>query len=108
VADASTGAGIEATITVYDAGTTDTSTIYSTQAGGSQDNPFDTDEYGRFVFYADPGIYDIQVSGADIDTYKLEDVSIMPVSSPPDGMYRVTNFYVRPEGTKLEVEYETP
>jgi len=29
-----------------------------------------------------------------------------PLSVPPEGYYRVTNIYVRPQGTKLIVEYD--
>ena len=72
-----TGVGLSATITIYDQGTEDLSTIYSDPEGTAKDNPFTTDIYGRFEFYADPGEYDIQVSGDDITTYTLEDVSII-------------------------------
>jgi len=107
VANLLTGVGVQATVTVYDANTEDLSTLYQNTGGATASNPISTDPYGRFVFYADPGLYDLEISGEGITTYTLEDVSIMPVSSPPDGTYRVTNLFVRPQGTKLEVEYET-
>ena len=76
---ANNGNGTPATITVYGAGTLIPSTIYSSPAGAAQVNPFATDANGRFVFYADPGEYDIEASGVGLVTQKLEDVSIPPV-----------------------------
>jgi hypothetical protein len=90
-----TGIGTLATITVYDAGTLNLSTIYSTPGGAAQVNPFATDANGRFVFYATPSEYDIQASGAGFITYKLENVSIIGVfsqfvtSAPTSGEHRV-------------------
>lgn len=85
------GTGTLATITVYNPGTVVVATIYSTPAGAAQANPFSTDANGRFVFYADPGEYDINVSGAGIVAYTLSNVSIIGVfeqfvkSDPPIG-----------------------
>jgi len=93
IIDVATGTGKEATITVYDVNTVNLSTIYSDPAGMAKANPFTTDSYGRFNFYADQGKYDIQVSGSGITTYKLEDVPIVAsyaiVSKPSSGQYRV-------------------
>jgi hypothetical protein len=89
------GTGTLATITVYNPGTLTASTIYSTPAGAAQANPFSTDANGRFVFYADPGEYDINVSGAGIVTYTLSNVSVIGVfdqfitSNPPSTEYQV-------------------
>ena len=89
------GTGTLATITVYNPGTLTASTIYSTPAGAAQVNPFSTDANGRFVFYADPGEYDINVSGAGIVTYTLSNVSVIGVfdqfitSNPPSTEYQV-------------------
>ena len=96
VIDIATGIGTQATITVYDAGTVNLSTIYSDVAGAAESNPFTTDANGRFSFFADPAEYDIKVSGAGITTYTLEDVSIIGVfgqfvtSQPGSGDYRLT------------------
>ena len=85
------GTGTLATITVYAPGTLTASTIYSDPAGTAKTNPFDTDAVGRFSFYADPGEYDIAVSGSGIVPYTLEDVSVIGVfeqfvrSDPPSG-----------------------
>jgi len=76
VINVATGIGTQATITVYDAGTVNLSTIYSDTAGTAESNPFTTDANGRFSFYADPSEYDIKISGAGITTYTLEDVTI--------------------------------
>ena len=78
IIDTATGEGKQATITVYDAGTANLSTIYSDPAGTPLANPFTTDSVGRFDFFADMAFYDIQVSGVGITTYKLEDVFICP------------------------------
>ena len=100
VVDVTTGIGTSATITVYDAGTTDLATIYSDADGTSESNPLSTDAYGRFVFYVDPGEYDIKVSGTGITTYTLEDVSIMGEASryvksdPTSGQHRVKKLHL--------------
>ena len=89
------GTGTLATITVYNPGTLTASTIYSSPAGAAQANPFATDANGRFVFYADPGEYDINVSGAGIVAYTLSNVSIIGIfdqfikSDPPSLAYQV-------------------
>ncbi len=95
IIDTATGFGTLATITVYTPNTATKSTIYSTPAGAAQINPFDTDAVGRFSFFADPGEYDIEVSGIGLVTYKLEDVSIIGVfnqfvtSQPTSGEHRL-------------------
>lgn len=106
------GAGVLATITVYNAGTLTKPTIYSSPAGAAQDNPLATDSLGRFVFYADPGEYDIEVSGAGIVPYTLENVSIIGVfeqfvvSDPPATNYRVKKIRLGPDG-KVVVVYNS-
>jgi hypothetical protein len=77
IVDVATGIGTLATITVYAAGTTTASTIYSDSAGTAKDNPLTTDSVGRFSFFADPGEYDIKVSGTGFTTYTLSGVSII-------------------------------
>jgi len=71
------GIPLAATITVFDQGTATPSTIYA-DAGGVTPlaNPFSTDAIGRFQFYAATGKYDVQVSGAGITTYKIENISL--------------------------------
>ena len=67
------GPGLLATITVFLLGTSTKATIYTTpEASAEKDNPFQTDSYGRFQFFAAVGQYDIQVSGTGITTYKIE------------------------------------
>jgi len=105
IVDVLTGKGQEATITIFDAGTEDKPTIYSNSSGSAKSNPFDTGEYGRFSFFADPGEYDIQVSGKDIITYKLEGVSISVLSLPPADKNRITNFYYDPGADRIIWEY---
>jgi len=111
VIDTATGAGVEASITVYSAGTTTKVTIYSDADGSAQSNPVSTDSYGRFVFYADPGLYDIRVSGTEFTAYTLEDVTISPtydrqvVSDPTSGQYRVKGVRLD-SGKQILVTYD--
>ena len=105
------GTGTLATITVYNPGTLTASTIYSTPAGAAQANPFSTDANGRFVFYADPGEYDINVSGAGIVAYTLSNVSVIGVfdqfitSNPPSTEYQIKR--IRLDATqKVVVVYD--
>lgn len=64
----------EASVTVYDAGTTTESTIYSEETLTSPlDNPFSTGEDGVYEFYVDPGFYDIQVAKSGFTTVTLTD-----------------------------------
>jgi len=69
------GVPILATVTVYLLGTSTKATIYADPAGTSEkDNPFQTDSYGRFQFFANVGQYDIEISGTGITTFKIENV----------------------------------
>ena len=75
------GVPIVATVTVYDAGTSDLADLW-TDAGGTivKDNPFQTDALGRFQFFATSGKYDIEVLGTGITTYKIESVNLSDVT----------------------------
>lgn len=112
IIDTATGIGTQATITVYNPGTAVKSTIYSSAAGAAQANPLTTDTAGRFVFYADPGEYDIEVSGAGLVTYKLENVSIIGVysqfitSQPTSGEYRLKKLRLD-SALKVVVTYDS-
>lgn len=102
VVNVATGVGTQATVTVFDAGTANASTIYSDASGTAETNPFTTDSVGRFSFFADPGEYDVQISGAGITTYKLEGVSIIGEDSqfiksdPSSGEHRVKELRLNP------------
>ena len=112
IIDVSTGEGKQATITVYDAGTLNISTIYSDSTGTPLANPFSTDANGRFNFYADPGEYDIKVSGVGITTYTIEDVTIVGPSTylvgsnPQSGEYRIKAFRLDATG-RLVIVYDS-
>lgn len=107
ILEADTGKGKQATITVFDSGTIDLATIYANTGGDLEDNPFDTDSVGRFSFFTDSGVYDIQVSGVGIVTYKLEGVPIVTfLSIPPSGKYKIKNIYIDPDTGKYKVEYD--
>lgn len=69
------GAPLVATIAVYLQGTSTLATIYTTPEGTVvKGNPFSTDPLGRFQFFAAVGRYDIEVSGAGITNFKIENV----------------------------------
>ena len=73
-----------ATVSVYIAGTDSLASLYSgssASAGTAKANPTYTDVYGRFLFYAASGGYDVTISGSGITTYTLSDVT---VNSPGD------------------------
>ena len=115
IINVATGIGTQATITIYTPGTANKSTIYSDAAGTAKTNPFTTDAYGRFSFYADPGEYDIEVSGAGITTYKLEDVTIIGtsdeviISDPTVGEYRLKKLRIHTDGQSIIVTHaDTP
>jgi len=62
----------EASVTVYDPGTTTESSIYSEETLTSAlDNPFTTGEDGVYEFYTTPGYYDIQVAKSGFTTTTL-------------------------------------
>jgi len=105
IIDVSTGKGQEASITVFNAGTEIKPNLYLDVNGTPKSNPFDTDEYGRFSLFADPGVCDILVSGKDIIPYKLEGVSISAMSLPPENKCRITNFYYDPSMGRIMLEY---
>ena len=74
------GVGAAATVTVYDAGTVDVSTIYSDDGSTGAGNPLTADAYGRTNFYAANDSYDIKVSGTGITEYTMEDVKLFDES----------------------------
>lgn len=57
-----------ATVTVYDQGTLNKSSIFSDDGVTPASNPLSTNELGYFRFYAANGAYDIKISGAGIAT----------------------------------------
>src|SRR5438128_12664105 len=63
------------TITVYDAGTTIPSTIYSDSVGTPKSNPFLAASDGLWFFYSVAGHYDIRFSGTGISSpFTISDV----------------------------------
>jgi len=108
VIDIQNGTGKKATVVVYEIGTNTLAIIYSSVDGAEKSNPFETDDYGRFSFFADPGNYDIQISGKDILPYKLEGVTFVGLSSAPGDAYDVRNLYIDPITGRMVVEYEVP
>jgi hypothetical protein len=57
-----------ATVTVFNAGTVVLATIFSTEGGVPLANPFIADDDGFWGFWTDVGRYDVQFSGAGIET----------------------------------------
>jgi len=54
------------TVTIFDAGTSNLSTIFSDMLSTPKVNPFTADSTGYWFFYANNGLYDIRFSGAGI------------------------------------------
>ena len=115
VINVATGIGTQATITVYEPNTANLSTIYSDKTGTAESNPFTTDANGRAKFYADPGEYDIKVSGAGITTYTLEDETIHAPSrnvirtEPTTGEYVLKKLRLDTDGNTVLVTHpDTP
>ncbi len=55
-----------ATVSVYDSGTSNLSTIYSDNSSTPLANPFTANANGSFIFFAANGTYDVVLSGAGI------------------------------------------
>src|SRR3990167_337345 len=82
------------TVTVYAAGTTTLSTIYSDAAGTAQANPFTATAAGRYFFYADGGRYDLRFSAGGIATpFTLGDFRI------DNSTFNVTDYGALCDGT---------
>lgn len=65
------------TVTVYDAGTLNVSTIYSDNAGTSKANPFTASSTGYWFFYSGNGKYDVKFSGGGISApFTLGDFNV--------------------------------
>ena len=66
-----------ASVTVYDPGTTTEATLYSdVELATALDNPFTVEDDGSYVFYVDPGVYDIQVAKSGFTTKTLSDEKV--------------------------------
>lgn len=67
-----------ASVAVYEANTSTIVTLYSgpTTAHSELSNPTYSDSYGRFYFYAATGTYDVVISGDNITSYTVEDVTL--------------------------------
>jgi hypothetical protein len=73
------------TVSIFDAGTTNLSTVYSNASGTPKANPFTSASDGFWFFYAPEGShFDVQFSGIGITTFTLFDL-IAPTSgsAPP-------------------------
>lgn len=67
----------DASVSVFDPGTTTESTLYSDVGQiTALDNPFTTGTDGVYEFYVDPGYYDIQVAKSGFTTVTLTDQAI--------------------------------
>jgi len=92
-----------ATITVYDQGTTNLSSIYEDSAGNTaKSNPFTADSTtGYFEFYIARGSYDIKISGSSVPAeYTWSDVNILSSdASAEDSIYNVFDYGATGDGT---------
>ena len=86
-------------IYVYDANTTNLSSLYLyPTTATSKANPTYTDTNGRFFFYAAPGIYDVKIIGDGITTYTIEDVVLNPYDTIT-GVFNVVAYGALGDGT---------
>lgn len=70
------------TVTVYDAGTVNLSSIFSDNAGTVKANPFTADSTGLWFFYADNARYDVRLSGGGIPApFTIGDLTLTDVTS---------------------------
>lgn len=75
------------TITVFLADTVTPATLYTDKNGLiTTINPFQADVFGNYSFYADPGIYDVQISGTGITTFTNTDIFVPQTSGPGSGL----------------------
>ena len=56
------------TVTVFDFGTTNPSTLYSNSSGTPKSNPFTANSTGQWQFYAANGDYIVQLSGGGLSS----------------------------------------
>lgn len=68
-----------------------TSTIYSDDGVTTQANPMTTDSLGRFAFYAADGDYQLVVSGNNIATQTITDVSLGSLGQETSGTFTFTD-----------------
>ena len=72
----------DATVTVYDADTTNVATMYDAKSGGSVITSITTNSSGYFIFYVDDGdylsgdLFDIIVSKAGYDDQTYPDILV--------------------------------
>lgn len=57
-----------ATVTVYLSGTLTIASIFSDNFNNPLANPFSSDQFGHWFFYAANGVYDVQISGGGLAT----------------------------------------
>jgi len=79
-----------ATVTVYDAGTLDVSTIYGDNGVTLKSNPFTSGADASWFFYAADGKYDVKFSGGGITTpWTLADVLLDDAAAAADAVTSV-------------------
>jgi hypothetical protein len=90
--DTSGNAVGSATLTVYDAGTTDLSSIYSDNGVTPESNPFTIETDGEWSFYAADGEYDLQFVKTGYATQTFDDLSLFDRASVITALAGVTGF----------------
>lgn len=74
-----------ATVNVYHSGTSTLATIYTTSTASeppaSQANPFTADANGKWGFCAEPGVYDVVISGSGIAGERYDRLLVMNLST---------------------------
>jgi hypothetical protein len=90
--DTSGNAVGSATLTVYDAGTTNLSSIYSDNGVTPESNPFTIETDGEWSFYAADGEYDLQFVKTGYTTQTFDDLSLFDRASVISALAGVTGF----------------
>jgi len=78
------------TVTVYNAGTSTLSTIYSDNSGTVKGNPFTSDSDGWWSFYANNGRYDVHFSGSSITVPYTQDDYLLCDPDDANGSFSCT------------------
>lgn len=75
-----------ANITVRNAGTVTSSTIYSSSSGTAKSNPFTATTTGYWHFYADDGDYDVLVDCGAVYSYTISSMRVISGGGIADGV----------------------
>ncbi len=90
--DTSGNAIASASLTVYDAGTTNAATIYGDDGVTAESNPFTIETTGKWEFYAADGDYDLLFVKSGYENQTFEDLQLFDRASIVTAMQGLTGF----------------